>query len=180
MNFNEYQELSKRTANPHDNEIYNYGMGLAGETGELIDMFKKSIFHGHTLKQMQVLKESGDVLWYTSQLSRLFNIRMDDAFERVNDQFRGLDIKEKHTNELIMTSCINLSNTVGMINGHIDSERYTKQQLEGLFANIIRNLYFLGAVINLTLEETAEANINKLKKRYPDGFSQEASINRED
>ncbi len=32
----------------------------------------------------------------------------------------------------------------------------------------------------LTLEEVAKANIDKLKKRYPDGFSQEKSINREE
>ena len=33
---------------------------------------------------------------------------------------------------------------------------------------------------NITLEEVMDYNTNKLKKRYPDGFSQEASINRED
>lgn len=180
MNFNEYQELSKRTANPHANEIYNYAMGLAGESGELIDIFKKAMFHGHALKQLQILKEAGDVLWYTTQLMRILEIKIDNVFEKVDKQYAGLNIKEQYEKKHVLICCLNLSDTVGMINGHVDAERFTKQQLEGLFANIFRNLYFLGAVIDLTLEEIAEANIKKLKDRYPDGFSQEASINRED
>jgi NTP pyrophosphatase (non-canonical NTP hydrolase) len=35
-------------------------------------------------------------------------------------------------------------------------------------------------VLNISLEEVALYNIEKLSKRYPDGFSQEASINREE
>ena len=31
-----------------------------------------------------------------------------------------------------------------------------------------------------TLEEVAQANLDKLKDRYPDGFTQEASINRKE
>lgn len=37
----------------------------------------------------------------------------------------------------------------------------------------------LADVHGLTLEEIAEANIDKLKMRYPDGFSEDASVNRE-
>ncbi len=36
----------------------------------------------------------------------------------------------------------------------------------------------LASCADLTLSEVAEANIAKLKARYPDGFSNEASINR--
>ena len=32
--------------------------------------------------------------------------------------------------------------------------------------------------VGITLEDVARLNIDKLKKRYPDGFSSEASINR--
>jgi NTP pyrophosphatase (non-canonical NTP hydrolase) len=105
MNLNEYQLLSARTANKHDGELVNYGLGLTGEAGEVADIIKKSQFHGHVVESDEVKKELGDVLWYLSQIAR---------------------------------------------------------------------------VAGLTLEEIAVANIDKLKRRYPEGFSTEASINREE
>ena len=71
MNFNEYQELSKRTAAKHDNELINYGLGIAGESGEVADQIKKAMFHGHNIGKEEIKKELGDVLWYTSQIARI-------------------------------------------------------------------------------------------------------------
>ncbi len=36
------------------------------------------------------------------------------------------------------------------------------------------------AALDISLDEVCERNIEKLKKRYPDGFSSERSINRKD
>ena len=36
----------------------------------------------------------------------------------------------------------------------------------------------LSDVIGITLEEVCERNIEKLKKRYPEGFSEDRSVNR--
>ena len=36
----------------------------------------------------------------------------------------------------------------------------------------------LSSMFGIDMEEVAEANIEKLRKRYPDGFSKERSINR--
>lgn len=37
---------------------------------------------------------------------------------------------------------------------------------------------YLATLADMTLEEVAEANIDKLKERYPDGFKTELSMNR--
>lgn len=103
MKLNDYQELSKRTAEPHENELLNYGLGISEEAGEVSGLIKKSFFHGHVIDADEVKKELGDVLWYLSQIARL---------------------------------------------------------------------------AGLSLEEVATANIEKLRKRYPNGFSQEDSIHR--
>jgi NTP pyrophosphatase (non-canonical NTP hydrolase) len=112
MKLNEYQELSKRTmpkeefmgvigyTNEHKS---NYAMGLSGETGEVVDVIKKEIFHGHPENKEKVKDELGDVLHYLSGLATMYG---------------------------------------------------------------------------LTLEEVATHNINKLYKRYPQGFNSVASINR--
>ena len=38
----------------------------------------------------------------------------------------------------------------------------------------------LCSVIDISMEEVAKKNITKLKKRYPDGFKEEDSINRKE
>jgi NTP pyrophosphatase (non-canonical NTP hydrolase) len=103
MQLNEYQQMAARTAAKHDGELANYGLGIAGEAGEVADLIKKAVFHGHPIDKNVVKKELGDVLWYVSQIARL---------------------------------------------------------------------------AGLTLDEVAAGNIDKLYKRYPKGFSSEASINR--
>lgn len=103
---NDYQNLSKRTMNSdqtYKEELSNYGLGLSGESGEVCDLLKKSLYHGHKLDIEHLKKELGDVLFYLTAIA-------------------------------------------------------TKE--------------------GLTLEEIANVNIEKLLKRYPDGFSQEKSINR--
>jgi len=105
---NEYQNLSKRTMNSdqtYKEELSNYGLGLGGESGEVCDLIKKSLYHGHKLDIEHLKKELGDVLFYLTAIA-------------------------------------------------------TKE--------------------GLTLEEIANVNIEKLLKRYPNGFSQEKSINREE
>lgn len=103
MTLNNYQQLSSRTAKKHDNELINYGLGIAGEAGEVADLIKKSMFHGHSLDKEEIEKELGDVLWYLSQIARIAGISLD---------------------------------------------------------------------------EVGRANIKKLQKRYPEGFSEKRSINR--
>jgi NTP pyrophosphatase (non-canonical NTP hydrolase) len=78
-------------------------LGLAGETGEVVEHVKKYLGHGHALDLALVQKELGDVLWYVSALA----------------SYLDLDL-----------------NTIG------------------------------------------EQNIQKLRERYPEGFSHEASRNR--
>jgi NTP pyrophosphatase (non-canonical NTP hydrolase) len=107
MKLNDFQEISKRTMPNKDikKDSANYAMGLAGEAGEVTDLLKKWVFHGHALDRMELKKELGDVLHYLSGLCTLHHF---------------------------------------------------------------------------TLEEVATANIEKLMKRFPNGFSTEASIKRVD
>ena len=44
-------------------------IGLAGEAGEAAEVVKKHVFHQHPLDSIKLLKELGDVLWYTNYLA---------------------------------------------------------------------------------------------------------------
>jgi NTP pyrophosphatase (non-canonical NTP hydrolase) len=85
--------------------LINSVMGLTGESGEVIDLVKKHLFHSHELDKNHLIKELGDVAWY------------------------------------LAVAC---------------------------------------TALDITLEEVLITNIEKLKKRYPEGFSVEKSINRQE
>lgn len=108
MTFDEYQAQTRRTMNMHLDDdpamkLATMAMGLAGEAGEVVDLLKKHLGHGHPLELDKLERELGDVLWYVSAIATLTGTRMDTA---------------------------------------------------------------------------AASNLEKLRKRYPDGFTSEASINR--
>lgn len=106
MKINDYQQLAKRTMplfEELEEVVPNYAMGLSGESGEVVDLLKKHIYHGHELDREELIKELGDTLHYLTGIATLFEI---------------------------------------------------------------------------DLEEIAQTNIEKLKKRYPRGFNQQDSINR--
>ena len=107
MKANEYQKLAMVTKNPDLNGrdlLINSVMGLCGESGEVIDLVKKHVSHGHPLNREKLIDEIGDVAWYLAECA---------------------------------------------------------------------------TALDVTLEEVLLHNIEKLKKRYPEGFSTERSINRE-
>lgn len=179
--FEQYQSLASRTAPKHEDEKINFAMGIAGESGELIDLVKKFIFHKHQIDKIKIKKEAGDVLWYISQLMRIYDITFEDAFATLKKYDELIELIKLHGNpdRLLKVSCLNLSQSVGNVSGYVDmSEFYTIDKLKGNLANALKNFYFIIKIAGLTIEEVAEANIEKLKARYPDGFDPEKSINR--
>lgn len=76
MNEDEYQQAAMRTAPWFPQDIYsdslmiNGVMGLAGESGECVDMVKKYLFQGHDLDKEHLAKELGDVAWYLAITAR--------------------------------------------------------------------------------------------------------------
>lgn len=85
MDFKEYQEETKRTAQyPQLGENFIYPtLGLAGEAGEVAEKIKKvirdkgGVIDAET-KEM-IKKELGDVLWYVSQLATELGLSLDEV-----------------------------------------------------------------------------------------------------
>jgi len=81
MNFSEYQKACERTVKPDATEVDRFTefcFGLAGETGEAIDVVKKHLFHGHKLDKEKLAKELGDVMWYLSSTATTAGLSLDD------------------------------------------------------------------------------------------------------
>lgn len=62
-----------------DNPEHTAILGIAGESGELADYFKKVLFQGHDTEENKVLEEIGDLLFYIVLLLHSENKTLVDA-----------------------------------------------------------------------------------------------------
>lgn len=92
MEFGEYQKRSRATAfypNAGRNFVYP-ALGLAGETGEVIEKIKKLIRNDEVTsaadvtveKREEIAKELGDTIWYMAQLATELNIDLDQVADK--------------------------------------------------------------------------------------------------
>ncbi len=84
MEIREYQKLSTRTLDKNldfHKQLNNMLLGISGETGETIDLFKKHLYQGHRLDNTKVSLEIGDIMFYLTNLCTLLEINMEDVLE---------------------------------------------------------------------------------------------------
>lgn len=77
MDFSTYQKLAARTASPAadmEKRRLIAALGLTGEAGEVAELIKKEIGHGHPADAQKIAKEVGDVLWYAALLATLYEL----------------------------------------------------------------------------------------------------------
>lgn len=79
MDFNEYQKAAKRTRYGNEQVLTNCALGLAGETGQVIDLVKDYTFKGRPLDRAALTHELGDVLWYLSQIAEWADLPFDQV-----------------------------------------------------------------------------------------------------
>ncbi|MBU8576393.1 nucleoside triphosphate pyrophosphohydrolase family protein [Bacillus pumilus] len=103
MNIEKFQELSKRTM-PNQvptslsggnveqllatSSLTNYALGLSGEAGEVVDLIKKHVFHGHSLDKDKIVKELGDVMHYVAGIATLLEIELPEVLEGNIDKLK--------------------------------------------------------------------------------------------
>jgi len=86
-NLKEYQKLCKKTAkkfSDKDKEILTWGLGIAGEAGDVAGCIKKTVSHGNN--QKEGIKENiGDTLWYLAMICNFYGWNLDDILkENIN------------------------------------------------------------------------------------------------
>lgn len=81
MNFNEYQKLANRSLNGDEQVLTNCALGLAKETGEMLELIQDYTFKNRPMPSDKVAKELGDVLWYLSQIAEWSGISLESVAE---------------------------------------------------------------------------------------------------
>lgn len=77
-----FQELSAKL-NGNFTRLDNAVSGLAGESGEVLDVWKKLKFHGLEFDEAKerFIKELGDVCWYLFQAAYALNVPVDEIID---------------------------------------------------------------------------------------------------
>ena len=95
MKFKKYLEQAEKTAVFDKSTGHAYlAMGLAGESGEVLEHFKKSIRNGFRdgradldpARLNDVMDELGDVIWYWVVLVQQLGLKPEDIFQHNIDK----------------------------------------------------------------------------------------------
>lgn len=176
MTLDEYQSLACRTSqwqpthpNYRQEEHRTYGeISLAGESGELVDAIKKSVFHGKRDNE-KILNECGDVAWSVACLCEVHGLHFDEIALCGMLKASDLDIT-RDALDLFAFAAESIK----------WSQRSKIVDLGFDLANVIAGIVSISQRAGSSLEEVLAGNVAKLRKRYPDGYSDAASIARAD
>lgn len=184
-----YQENAMRTLNSFDcreDLKLNAYFGIIGEYGEFFDYMKK--FYTHNLKdekKAEVMrlapKELGDVAWYlTTSLAVYFDYSLDEVYDVIIPKRE--DISEYFIDDIydfVDTNCYDDAFLMLMdfkkVLNRIDEVDEKEDIIETVALVFIKIAEILNYLFGMNLSEVLYLNIDKLRKRYPDGFSEEVS-----
>lgn len=181
MNLNEYQRLALRTSGAGHDRVKNGCLCLIGESGEIVDIVKKYMFQSGEnppFPKDKFIKEMGDVLWYCAET--VSGMELELELEEVTLRTGSYD---KYS-LFAAWNCADIELTAAMLSANA-VEAYVSRFVEGnamrcayRVRDIYKGLLHLCDLVGVTIDEVADTNIEKLKKRYPDGFDPERSIHR--
>ena len=85
LTLDDYQERIAAFANNDLSpsiQLATMALGVAGEAGEVADLVKKHIGHGHPLDDSKLMDELGDVLWYIARLADIRGFPLESVAQR--------------------------------------------------------------------------------------------------
>jgi len=172
----DYQRLAMRTSPDGHDRMLNGCMGLIGESGEVVDIVKKWKFQSGDHAQLpkdKLIEELGDVLWYCAEISTAQMAEMIPVI-------RAMGLEEiQYDGKLHIEALFLAKLAQSMTDAWLYPDEYTLEPLYIVACIIDLIGYMLKTYCGSTLEECMERNIEKLKRRYPDGFDPERSLHRE-
>jgi NTP pyrophosphatase (non-canonical NTP hydrolase) len=99
MDLKEFQELCKVTARKFDSqekELFTWGLGIAGEAGDVAGCIKKTLSHGND--QRKGIRENiGDTMWYAAMICNVLGWDISEILQENIDKLKKRYPDEKFT-----------------------------------------------------------------------------------
>lgn len=90
MNLSEYQKLCKKTAKKirnRDKKIMGWGLGIAGEAGDVAGCIKKTVAHSND-QRAGIRENIGDTMWYMAMICNFYGWNFDEVLAENIEKLR--------------------------------------------------------------------------------------------
>lgn len=167
MTIKEYQENAVNTLavlEDKTKDLTHMLCGTATEVGEFLDVFKKWFAYGKEFDRINAREELGDICWYLANTATIIKYELDQSCITQKEE-KELDIDTAFQRSLGM-----LDHTVMIFNL---SPAGTK--IEYFFWRLTE----IATLLGFSMSDILSRNIEKLKQRYPNKFTQEDALNRD-
>lgn len=179
MELNEYSRLALIT-DMNNPDMRYYFAQLRLEASEIENLNIKAEYHGHAIDKDDLVKELGDLLWFVNAIAVKYGHTLQNIADYQDIEYIDIDFEMDTYTGLLFT----LTNT--LYNAYIDSQYglCTISTNTDIVADYLKRIYLTLEEIltehKISLDTIMSKNITKLAKRYPEGFSQERSIERDE
>lgn len=178
---NQYVELAKRTEsivsniNDIDLRLLHSSIGLATEIIELNKSIYDNKYGENNLDIINIREEIGDCFWYIAIACDVLNLNFSDTIKNTNLQNITFDFQfYANKSEIIIGEILDICKR------HIYyKKQWDKTILINLFKELIEELYKALIASGVSLEDELEKNIDKLRARYPEKYTDYHAINRD-
>ena len=144
---------------------------MVTEVGEIIDTYKRHWFYKKELDIKNLIEEVGDVLWYVAVAYKALDLPI------INNPAEDLEEITPPKTDMILAKLVRYSSNIFSVAFAFPMEAM-ESNLDYDLRQLLYFLHFFCEENGFTLLDSAAANITKLKKRYPDGFTEFAALNR--
>ncbi len=152
-------------------------LGIQTEIGEISDVIKRKFAYKKEMDIVNLSEEIGDIMWYIA----CYDYIVSKSKQR---EYFSLELKQYvATNKSkFETFTENFMSIVCEINKQVTYMFYYSDSEEGnedIFSlKLYESVVNLAALLNINLVNSMQKNIEKLKVRFPDKFSEDLAINR--
>ena len=188
MELNQYQQLSERTSRykdhrydpaevgerpPEREKLLRATLQLVAASGKLLERLKKHFFFGHPLD---------------AEATKADQVRLHDAYWDMvvaGDKYQDTPPSSPAPSgrDRLLAAAFGLGGEVGELLEHLEQHLFAGApfdagQLTGEGGDVQYYVAEVFSALGIELEQVGQKNIDKLKKRYPEGFTEERSLNR--
>lgn len=181
MLIRDYVADAMRTAKPMPDpagDLEHAALGFITEIGELATEVKRTRIYLKTLDRVHLAEEIGDVLWYWALAANHLLLVNNATFSAVQSEVtealqEGLTV-DVHLSRLVRRLAANAGEFAALVEveQHTEAAERLRDMLQCLVATC--------CVLGLDMAQCAHANVEKLRTRFPDKFTEAAAEARAD
>lgn len=178
MNFAEFAPLALRTAKPlnaKDQSAHSF-LGFLGELGELADTLKRWHIYKQPLNRENAVEECGDILWFIAYYADIRGYKKDSLYGNFDKVAQVVDTLNTtpYQHQAMYGALISANDWFMKL--FLEGDDTYGRVLAGLYYDILIMLKHLES----SQDEAFNACLNKLSKRYPEGYTDWHALERED